>query len=268
MRLARLLRYLRGAMSVRACAMTEFWNTEMCLRWPRLFHNFENAAFGPDFACRLTEVKPWLESGSLFYAAVVRVRKNFVPEVESVLSILLVDGDSAHTFLDGTRRETDLLPFLPSGQVRKAAAYYSSLVLASPHHGAGLFANVRRDITKVVHNAGVTVTLAFSIGTNPRGNHHLEDSGFSIQSAKYFDRYPLYALDAPASSRRPFWQWLLSPTECAHGRVSSYRVDRLVLPGSRFPASSCIALRRPPVLARVAHTGALRNRFQVQDRRG
>src|SRR5690242_8760772 len=71
-------------------------------------NDFENAVFGPDFACDLAQIKPWIDSGCLMYSAVcgeaVAGRRNIL----SVVSVLITTSLSRDLMIAGRIPEYEL----------------------------------------------------------------------------------------------------------------------------------------------------------------
>src|SRR5437588_9488750 len=90
---------------------TELLDSGQCQPLSGRLNDFENAVFGPDFACDYEQIKPWVESGCLFYAAVrgeaVEGRQNIL----SAVSIFITTSYSRDLLLAGRILECELKPW-------------------------------------------------------------------------------------------------------------------------------------------------------------
>lgn len=185
------------------------WNTAACLRVARDLNEFENLTFGPDFACQLEQVRPWLISGDLFYSAIGDTDEKKRTSVVSVASILLVDAASRDELVAGQLREADLKPFSLCKIETEPTFYYSSLIIQQPRHAVALFRSLLKDAVPEMQRRKLAPRSAFTISTSGEGTRHAVKSGFTeVLGRLYLEKYSFLELHTETAESH-FWRRLL-----------------------------------------------------------
>jgi hypothetical protein len=187
---------------------TELLGTRHCLCLSAQLNDLENAIFGPDFACNYEQLKPWVDSGCLFYAAVcgeaVEGRKTILSEV----SVFVTTSRARDRLIRGAIPEHELEPWT-NADTAQPTLYFSSVVSDSADHLAMMYTSLLGDIRAFRDQRGLTLHSGFGIASGRAGCRHMMKNGFRVlQGVKYRNNYEFLVIDA-STAATPFWQNLL-----------------------------------------------------------
>ena len=189
----------------------ELFDTRHCLEFGEQLNMFENMIFGPDFSCAYKCFLPWVESGSLFYAAVCGEAVEGRSAILSVASVLITDNESRERLMRGEIHDTQLVPW--AGRGGEPVAYLSSIVSAYPAHLRAVYDCLAKDIEAFLEARKVQLRSGFCVATGPSGFRHLAKSGFvPVAGPQYLGKYDIMTIEA-ASARTAFWQRVFKLTE-------------------------------------------------------
>src|SRR5882762_5868604 len=111
----------------------ELLDTDHCLAFTTQLNDFENAVFGPDFACNYEQIRHWVESGCLFYAAVCGGAVEGREKILSAVSVFITTSRSRDLLLEGHIPECELRPWTIT-PAQQPTLYFSSVVSDAPYH--------------------------------------------------------------------------------------------------------------------------------------
>jgi hypothetical protein len=217
---------------------TELLDNRQCRDLFRPLNDFENEIFGPDFACDCEKVQPWLDSGSLFYAAVTGEAVAGHRRILSILSVFITTSVARNRMLRGEIPDYELTPWTAGERAVQPTIYLSSVMSVAPHHLGAMYESLLRDVLAFREAHGVTFHGGFAIATGAAGRRHMARNGFRLlEGYKYRDNYDLMVIDAGTASA-PFWTQLLSDETSFVARPESMPTQGPVLPATPTPAAS------------------------------
>src|SRR5438552_698299 len=188
---------------------TELLDTRRCLEFYPQLNDFENDVFGPDFACPHEQIKPWADSGCLFYAVVcgeaVAGRRTILSET----SLLITSSRSRDRLLTGQIADYELAPWTAGPASDQPTIYFSSVVSDAPQHLAAMYDSLFRDVDQFRKTRGLNFHSGFGIASGLGGRRHLDRNGFRLlQDERYRGRYDILYIDA-TTAVTAFWRGLL-----------------------------------------------------------
>ena len=194
---------------------TRLLDTRECLQLSPQINEFENSVFGPDFACDEAQIRPWIDSGCLFYAAVCGEAVPDRPKIFSVLSVFLTNSLSQELLVDGRILECELMPWTDGPRSAQPSIYFSSVISDAPHHLAKMYASLGRDVEEFRDKHGLSLPSGFGIACGSAGRRHMEYNGFQLlDSHHYRDKYDLLTI-THRTAKTEFWhELLLDGTAC------------------------------------------------------
>ena len=172
---------------------------------------FENAVFGPDFACAPASIRSWFDSGCLFSAAICGEAVAGRERVLSVITALLTSETSRDRLFRAEITDGDLTPWSQCAAGSRPAIYFASVISDNPGHLARMYESLGHDIGFFLAQEHLEPQTAFAVASGEAGFRHMSRNGFQPADARpYLGRYQVMTLDF-ASARTPFWQRLLRP---------------------------------------------------------
>jgi hypothetical protein len=189
---------------------TELLDNRRCRELLPQLNDFENQVFGPDFACPTESLRPWFDSGCLFYAAMHGEAVAGRSRILSVLSVFITTGVARDRMLLGEISDYELTPWIPGVSQEQPTIYLSSVVSTAPQHLAAMYESLLRDVVQFQRTHALTFHGGFSIACGVAGLRHMARSGFRLlEEYKYRGAYELMVIDATTAAS-PFWTNLLS----------------------------------------------------------
>jgi len=183
----------------------ELFDTCHCREFSEQLNTFENTIFGPDFSCDYECFRPWVESGSFFYAAVCGEAVEGRSAILSVASVLITDSESRDRLMRGEIHDMQLAPWERS-RGGEPVAYLSSIVSAYAAHLRAVYDCLGTDVEAFLGSHQVQLRSGFCVATGPAGFRHLAKSGFvPVAGPLYLGKYDVMTIE-PASARTAFWQ--------------------------------------------------------------
>lgn len=172
-------------------------------------NDFENEVFGPDFACDRAQLRQWIDSGCLLYAAVTGEAVSGQRRILSALSVFITTAAARDRMLLGQIADYELAPWTNAEPGDQPTIYLSSVVSVAPHHLPAMYTSLLRDVVEFQRAKGLTFHGGFAIATGPAGLRHMARSGFRLlDEYKYRGAYELMVIDA-VTAAAPFWTSLL-----------------------------------------------------------
>ncbi len=219
--------------SIPTTLSVQLLDTHQCRELSVHINEFENNIFGPDFSCDYEKIKPWVDSGRLFYAAVcgeaVAGRRNIL----SLASAFITHTLSRDQLLAGEIADYELAPWSEGVRAAQPAIYFSSVVSGDADQLAAIYDSLLDDLEHFLVVNGLKIRSGFCIASGPAGYRHLAKSGFCpLEGRKYLQKYDLMVIDA-ATARTEFWRRLLS-------------LERT--PPKSIDSSHIVSAQRPPEL--------------------
>jgi hypothetical protein len=188
---------------------TELLDNRLCIDLAEKLNDFENAVFGPDFACRFEQIKPWVDSGCLFYSAVSGEAVEGRQKILSAVSVFITTSRSRDLLLTGQISECELKPWTSASPEEQPTIYFSSVVSDAPHHLGAMYGSLLHDVRTFRDQHQLNLHSGFGIASGPAGCQHMLLNGFRIlEGHKYRGTYDLMLIDTGTAATR-FWQELL-----------------------------------------------------------
>lgn len=160
-------------------------------------HEFECALYGPDFACSLEELRPWLASRYFYYTVFGDTLSDGV-DVSASASAIVITRSDYEQLLDGTRRESELTPWTPDcGD--EPVVYFASFFARTADAGRLVIDTLRADLARAIRGLGAKCVVA--LGATASGAAYLERRGFNRTRAKYLGKYPVFETSVDAFLR-------------------------------------------------------------------
>ena len=190
---------------------------ELCVS----LNDFENAVFGPDFACDLAQIKPWIDSGCLMYSAVCGEAVPGRQNILAVVSVLITTSRSRDRMIAGRIPEYELTPWTAGPRSAQPSIYFSSVVSGSPHHLSAMYASLLVDVERFRIAHGICFHAGFAIASGAAGYQHMNKSGFRLLAGhKYHQKYDLMVINQ-CTAKTPFWRGLLRDETVFLGRLET-----------------------------------------------
>jgi hypothetical protein len=188
---------------------TALLDARHCLRLSEQLNDFENAVFGPDFACSFGQIRPWVDSGCLFYSAVCGEAVQGRQTILSAASVLVTTSRSRDRLLSGKIPEHELEPWAGAALTEQATLYFSSVVSDAPDHLSAMYGSLLEDVKGFRDRRGLSMHSAFAIACGTAGRQHMARNGFRLlQGCRYRGTYDFMVIDA-STAATTFWQDLL-----------------------------------------------------------
>jgi hypothetical protein len=189
---------------------TELLDTSGSRPWLRQLNDFENQVFGPDFACDLKAIRPWIDSGCLFYSAVCGEAVPGRRRILSLVSVFITTSASRDRLMAGEIADYELEPWTPTTRNKRPSLYLSAVVSDSPQHLSGMYSSLLADLQSFRTQHSLQFHSAFAISTGPAGLRHMARNGFRpLEDCKYRRRYDFLVIDAGTAAAE-FWRQLLT----------------------------------------------------------
>ena len=134
-------------------------------------NDFENEVFGPDFACDRAQLRQWIDSGCLLYAAVTGEAVSGQRRILSALSVFITTAAARDRMLLGQIADYELAPWTNAEPGDQPTIYLSSVVSVAPHHLPAMYTSLLRDVVEFQRAKGLTFHGGFAIATGPAGNN-------------------------------------------------------------------------------------------------
>jgi hypothetical protein len=188
---------------------TELLDAAQCRPLSAHLNDFENAVFGPDFACKYEQIQPWVESGCLLYAAVCGEAVEGRRKILSAVSVFITTSSSRDLLLAGRIPECELKPWTSAPVSEQATVYFSSVVSDASEHLRAMYGSLLRDLQAFRDSRGLHLHSGFGIASGGAGRRHMAQNGFRLlEGYKYRGIYDFMFIDAGAAAT-VFWQGLL-----------------------------------------------------------
>jgi hypothetical protein len=231
----------------------ELLDTTRCLPLSREINDFENSIFGPDFFCEFETIRHWVESGSLFCAAVCGQAVEGRPSILAVASVFLTNLASRDRVMRGEIHDVELAPWFRCTEHSQPVAYFSSIISSSPEHLGAMYRSLGQDLLNYLGSYHFSLHSAFSIAAGQAGLRHMLKSGFSVvEGCKYMQQYDIMIMDGTAA-RTAFWRDLLQtgdPSLERHTTLTS--VNPETGDGRLLPEEDAKSVERRLVQAKAA----------------
>ncbi|MSU56956.1 MAG: hypothetical protein EXS35_02030 [Pedosphaera sp.] len=200
---------------------TELLDNRQCRELCAPLNDYENAVFGPDFACDLAQIQPWVDSDCLMYSAVCGEAVAGRRRILSVVSVLITTSLSRDQMIAGRIPESELTPWTAGPRSAQPSIYFSSVVSDAPHHLAAMYGSLLLDVERFRIAHEICFHAGFAIASGTAGYLHMDKSGFCLLAGhKYRQKYDLMVINE-RTAKTAFWRGLLRDETVFLGRLET-----------------------------------------------